>query len=171
VKLERRVRQETVEKLKVQLYETTKEEEIAAMKAEIQRYEGIVSDYETQELELLEEVDQKKAEVQDQDQVVKDRKVYHAEMIEEFKEKARVFVERFKEAKLDRNQAAGKVASESLNLYERIYKSKGDVAVVELRGDVCSGCNMKVVPNTLATLRAGKELTQCENCGRILFEV
>ena len=171
LKLERRVRQDTVEKLKNQLYETGKESERAALEAEVQRYEAIISDYETEELVLLEDIDERKLAVAEQEDALKKREELTTTHVDELKEKARVFMGKFKEAKVARQTAAEAVASDSLDLYERIYKSKGDVAVVELKNEVCLGCDMKVVPSTLANVRAGTQLTKCENCSRILFEI
>lgn len=171
LKLERRVRQDTVEKLKVQLYETGKDDERAALESEVKRYETAVSDYETEELVLLEKIDEIRQQVAKQEEQLTTRKELTTNNVAELKQKAKVFVAKFKEAKLARQEAASAVAADTLALYERIYKSKGDFAVVELRHGVCSGCDMKVVPNTLASLKAGQALTKCENCSRILFEV
>jgi hypothetical protein len=54
--------------------------------------------------------------------------------------------------------------------FERLFKSKGDAAIVAIEHGVCTGCHMKVTSATSAGARAGKEIVNCENCGRILYE-
>ena len=49
-------------------------------------------------------------------------------------------------------------------------KSKGGNAIVSADNGQCSGCHMKLVPATMINVRAEKDITQCENCGRILHE-
>lgn len=171
IRTERRVRQDTVEKLKVQMFETKKNEEYTALGTEVKRYEDIVSDYETQELELLEKCDAQSQLVDKKKAGLEERKVTVTKNITELKDKARTMMERFKEAKVLRIQSAEGVKQEALELYERIWKSKGDLAIAPLKEDVCSGCRIKVVASTLSKVRAADQIAQCENCGRILFEV
>ena len=170
LKLDRRTRQDTIEKLKVQMFETKKNEEYAALGSDVKRYEAQVSDIETEELELMEKCDELKEVLEQAKAALAERENMVKANVEELKDKARVLVDRFKEAKKDRAVSTEGVDADALALYERIYKSKGDAAIAELRGDICGGCNMKIVPSTLSRLRAGDELTQCENCSRILYE-
>jgi len=171
VKLDRRTRQDTLEKLRVQMFETKKNEEYAALGAEADRYETIVGEYETEELELLEKCDSQKVVVEQKTQALVDRKAMVASNVAELKDKAKIFVAKFKEAKVERASAASGVEEEALGLYDRVFKSKKDFAVVEiLHGEVCSGCHITVVASTLSKLRADNAITQCENCARILFE-
>ena len=53
--------------------------------------------------------------------------------------------------------------------YERILQNKGENAIVEVVGHVCSGCNMGVTKQSLSRLMALREIIQCPNCMRILY--
>ena len=56
-------------------------------------------------------------------------------------------------------------------MYEAIFKKKGDAAVVPLHhGENCGGCHMKLIKDTVLSTRAAKQVVQCEQCGRILYE-
>jgi len=70
----------------------------------------------------------------------------------------------------ERAELAEKIDEDLLGLFERLFKSKGDAAVVAIEHGVCTGCHMKVTSATAAQARAGKEIVSCENCGRILYE-
>lgn len=171
LRTERRVRADTVEKLKTQMFETKKNEEYEALGKEVEKYQEIVDDYETQELELLESCDALKESFEKATAALEKRKVMVAENVSTLKEKARTLMARFKEAKAERENAIDGVDAQALQLYERIWKSKGDEALSVLHGEVCSGCGTKLVASTVAGVRAAKQLTQCENCSRILYEV
>ena len=38
-----------------------------------------------------------------------------------------------------------------------------------MEAGVCKGCHVRVVSGTLQSLKADREITQCEQCGRILY--
>jgi predicted nucleic acid-binding Zn-ribbon protein len=56
-----------------------------------------------------------------------------------------------------------------LGQFERLFNSKGDAAIVAIEHGVCTGCHMKVTTATAARVKAGKEIVNCEQCGRILY--
>ena len=56
-----------------------------------------------------------------------------------------------------------------LDLFSRLFVSKGDAAVVALEHDVCTGCHMKVTTATSVRVKGGREIVSCEQCGRILY--
>jgi predicted nucleic acid-binding Zn-ribbon protein len=66
-------------------------------------------------------------------------------------------------------EAEKTVPEEALSRYRRILKSKGDVAVVPIRGGACGGCHMKLTTQTVVTARGSESLTACENCGRLVY--
>jgi uncharacterized protein len=70
----------------------------------------------------------------------------------------------------ERFELAGKIDEDLLARFERLFKSKGDAAVVGLEHGVCTGCHMKVTTATASQVKAAKEIVSCENCGRILYD-
>jgi predicted nucleic acid-binding Zn-ribbon protein len=70
---------------------------------------------------------------------------------------------------IERKQLSANIDEDTLSLYERLMKSKGSDAVVSAGTGQCGGCHMKLIPSTMMSVQAGKDLTQCENCGRILY--
>jgi predicted nucleic acid-binding Zn-ribbon protein len=79
--------------------------------------------------------------------------------------------ERLVQLESDRARLAATVPEGTLNLYQRLLVKKGDVAVVAAEGEVCGGCHMRAPAQTLIQLRAEKQMTQCPNCGRILYRI
>ena len=70
---------------------------------------------------------------------------------------------------LSSEDLTAKVDEDLLDLFNRLFSSKGDAAVVALEHDFCTGCHMKVTASTSARVKARKEVVHCEQCGRILY--
>src|SRR5258708_17287039 len=68
----------------------------------------------------------------------------------------------------ERSELAGKIDEDLLGRFERLFKSKGDAAVVAIEHGVCTACHMKVTTATAAQVRPRKEIVIYANCGRIL---
>lgn len=65
---------------------------------------------------------------------------------------------------------AEKVKPEVLTLYKRIRTSKGGgPAVVPLSGEGCSGCHMRVPPQSVNEILGGSTKLSCNYCGRMLY--
>jgi len=65
---------------------------------------------------------------------------------------------------------AEKVKPDVLARYKRIRKSKGGgPAVVALNGEGCSGCHMRVPPQSVNEILGGSILLSCNYCGRMLY--
>jgi uncharacterized protein len=69
-----------------------------------------------------------------------------------------------------RDEFSKEVEPELRSKYERIRRSKNiKSAVVPLRGDTCSGCNMTVRAQAVNEILAGK-YQPCHFCGRLLYD-
>ena len=57
-----------------------------------------------------------------------------------------------------------------LDRYNRLFKSKGGLALVTVEHEVCTGCHMKVNTQTILEARGEKAIIACPQCGRFLYE-
>lgn len=162
-------RTESINRLKTQQYETRKNEEFRAIGNEIERYAKEIQQIEDQELELMEQVDRLKAEVAAEDQKVSAARGSVAKQMTDLEQKGRALEARLQELSNERAQIAGRVDEDLLSRFERLFKSKGDAAIVALRHEVCTGCHMKLTAQTTHRVKSGREIASCEQCGRILF--
>lgn len=62
------------------------------------------------------------------------------------------------------------ISPQSLNLYNRLRKSKRGIAVVDISEDSCGICGQALTPSDLQSIRSANTLVFCPSCGRILFE-
>jgi predicted nucleic acid-binding Zn-ribbon protein len=85
-------------------------------------------------------------------------------------DKSKTLESRLQDLTKDRAELAAKIDEDLLNRFDRLFKSKGDAAVVGLEHEVCTGCHMKVTTATAMRVKAGKEIVSCEQCGRILYD-
>lgn len=161
-------RKNTLDRLKVQQYETKKNEEFTALENEIGRYNQQVDELETQELELMEKADNLRIEHKKAEDALAITQSMVDEEIAQLDQRAKEVSSQHEEVSAERTKLAANVNEELLSLYDRLIVSKGGDAIVSAEKSQCHGCHMKVVPSTMIKVQAEKEVAQCENCGRIL---
>ncbi|MBK1833936.1 zinc ribbon domain-containing protein [Roseibacillus ishigakijimensis] len=171
VELDVETRKNTILRLKNQQFETRKNEEFRALGTEIDRYQAEIDDRETTELELMEKADTLRATLDEAKATLEKAEASVSEEITLIDQREEEERKRLAEVKLQRQAAQEKLADEDLlELYERLRKARGTKVVVNLsESGQCDGCHVKVTPATLIKVTADKEVTQCENCGRILY--
>jgi len=162
-------RTETVSRLKTQQYQTRKNEEFRAIGHEIERYENEIRKIEDDELELMVLADKVKADLAEEEKKATAAQNSIARQTADLEEKSKALESQLQGLSKERSELAEKIDEDLLGRFERLFKSKGDAAVVAIEHGVCTGCHMKVTTATAAQVRAGKEIVSCENCGRILY--
>ena len=68
-----------------------------------------------------------------------------------------------------REELLPQIPPDQVNLYLKIFRNKGGIALSPVKDDFCALCHMRVRPQVLNELRDTRKLILCENCGRILF--
>jgi uncharacterized protein len=163
-------RQQSIARLRTQQYETRKNDEFQAIGNEIQRYEKEISEIEDRELELMDQADKLKSEVTIEEKNASGTKESIARQMKDLEEKSKALTSRLDALQKEREDLAAKIDEDLLDRFDRLFASKGDAAVVALEHDVCTGCHMKVTTATANLVRTGKEIVNCEQCGRILYD-
>jgi len=163
------VRTETIARLRTQQYQTRKNDEFQAMGHEIQRYEDEIRKLEDQELELMEQGDKLKVDVTTEEKKAAATKDSISRQTNDLGEKSKTLESRLQELSKERKELAEKMDEDLLNRFERLFASKGDSAIVSIEHGVCTGCHMKLTTATVKDAEAGKEIVNCEQCGRILY--
>lgn len=158
-----------IERYKSQQLQTRKNEEYAALQHEIAAAEAAVVALEDRELALMEEAeslapDIRKAEAE---HVAEREKIERA--MAALAAKVPNIEARMAELRGEIAGMEARVDAEVLDLFRRLFKSKNGVAVAPLEHGVCGGCHMKVPQQVAVEVKAGRALTQCPNCGRILY--
>jgi len=163
------IRNESINRLKTQQYQTRKNDEFQAMGHEIKRYEDEVQKLEDQELELMEQGDKLKVEVAAEEKKAGATKDSITRQMSDLGEKSKTLESRLQELTKERTELAEKIDEDLLDQFERLFASKGDSAIVAIEHGVCTGCHMKLTIATVKAAESGKEIVSCEQCGRILY--
>lgn len=162
-------RRDSVGKLKIQQYETRKNEEFRAMGSEIERYGKEISDLEDRELILMEKGEELRRLLADAQLNLEATQRLVDEELADIEVRRTNLRNDKAELQANRQLAEKDVEAGSLDIYNRLFKSKGGLVVVPLVAGQCKGCHMKVVKSTAVAVKTEKEITHCESCGRILY--
>ena len=162
-------RNESINRLKTQQYQTRKNDEFQAMGNEIKRYEDEIRKLEDAELELMEQADKLKVEVTAEEKKAAATKDSITRQTSDLGEKSKALESRLQGLSKERKELAEKMDEDLLNRFERLFGSKGDSAIVAIEHGVCTGCHMKLTVATVKAAEGGKEIVNCEQCGRILY--
>jgi predicted nucleic acid-binding Zn-ribbon protein len=163
-------RTDSIAKLRTQQYETRKNDEFQAMGHEIERYEGEISKIEDAELELMEQADKLKVELGAEEKKAAATKESISRQLVDLDEKSKTLESRLEALKKEGAELSTKIDEDLLDRFNRLFESKGDAAVVAIEHGICTGCHMKVTTATAMSVKAGKEIVSCEQCGRILYD-
>jgi len=162
-------RRDSITKLKMQQFETRKNEEFQRMGTEIERYTAEIAGLEDREMELMEKADIQRKALDIARGKLKENEISVKEELEDLAElAAKLKADRAAEV-AEREQHAGAIEEHVIDNYNRLFKSKNGMAVVGLVDEVCQGCHMKVVKSTVVEVKGENRLAHCENCGRILY--
>jgi predicted nucleic acid-binding Zn-ribbon protein len=168
---EAQAKRDQIARYNQQKLQTRKNEEYQALTNEIRRCESEIQAVEDRELELMESAEKQKAAIAEADRELAENKALHGRQCQHLEEKSRAIEQQLLELEGLRAQSAAGLEEDLLDTYNRLFSSKHDSAVVALEHEVCSGCHMKLTPSTVAKTKARKQITHCEQCGRILYSV
>ena len=171
IDLDRKTRTNTIDKLTVQQFETSKNDEYAALGAEVTRYQDMVSELETQELESMEKLDDLASTLAAAKEKLTSIKEAMPEAVKSLTAKKQNLTTRISELTEERAILIKDIESSTLAIYDRVFSKKGNSAVSPLQDNLCGCCHMKVISDTISRTIAEKELSQCENCGCFLYSV
>lgn len=146
-------------------------EELWALKREIELVQSKRSDLETGILERMEEEEARRRDTAELERAAKAA----ATAVEEegravAAERARLEEERSALA-AQREEMARELAPDMRARYERVRASRGDPAVVALVRNACGGCLTAQPPQRAQEARQGEIVVVCEFCGRLIVGV
>jgi hypothetical protein len=68
----------------------------------------------------------------------------------------------------DQAAARARLTAADLALYDQLRRRKAGLAVVELKGQLCGGCGVRVTASVTQQVGQGDQFARCGNCERIL---
>jgi predicted nucleic acid-binding Zn-ribbon protein len=169
IELDAETRRTTIKRLKLQQFETRKNEEFVALGHEIVRYEKDLDDFETKELEAMEEVDAFRSA----NKAAEATRAHTRKLVEEdlasLAQRHALMQANRTDVLAERERLLAKAPESVIPLYNRLMKTKVGLAIAPLRDGKCEGCHMRLIASTIMKVQTAKEIAQCEDCGRILY--
>ncbi len=169
LELDIQTRQDSIAKIKVQQFETRKNEEFRRMGLEIEKYQKEVTELEDRELVLMEKAEELKKALSAAEAALAASQELVDEDLADIATRRENLQKEKAELESQRAAKAATIDPEVIDVYNRLFKSKGGLVVVPLEDGQCKGCHMKVIKSTVVAVKTERELTHCENCGRILY--
>lgn len=68
----------------------------------------------------------------------------------------------------EKEELLPKIPADQMKLYKQISSQKNGIVLSPVTDEFCTMCHMRVRPQMVNELIAGREIITCENCGRIL---
>ena len=126
LELEVETRRDSIAKLKVQQFQTKKNNEFQAMGQEIERYGEEVTQLEDQELELMEKGEELKSQLEQAREALAATQGIVDEELAQIEERRQNSEQTVNEIESDRSELAKSIDDTQLNLYDRLFAKKGD---------------------------------------------
>ncbi len=169
IELDIDTRKESIARLKVQQFETKKNEEFRAMGCEIERYGEEVNALEDRELEFMELGEQLRSQTAEARSALAATQDLVDEELVNLVSRAENLKKDLETLGFERTKVVEGLDEDTVEIFDRLMKNKAGVAVVALKVGQCMGCHVKVISDTVLQAKTGKNLTHCENCGRIVY--
>lgn len=71
----------------------------------------------------------------------------------------------------ERTRQVGSTSPAVFTKYDQIMKSRRGLAVVQMIGEMCTACHVRLRPQVAQVVRRNEDIVQCESCQRILYHI
>ena len=167
--LELASKEEAAKKLQSQLYSLKTNKEYQTMLQQIQDAKADGSMVEEKILILFEESDQAKKEIEQENSKIKEEEKVFIEQKKKVEARIKECDDRLAVLEAKRKQAAPGLDAKVFSQYERILNSRDGLAIVSVKNNSCSGCNMNIPPQVINLIKMYDNIITCEVCNRILY--
>lgn len=157
-----------LQKCRDRVYILKSQKELAALDEEIERVKKEKSLLEDEILQFMEAVEELKPRIKvkekslnEEKEKLSEEKVNCEGILNQNQEKLNLFLKQ-------REELITKADRLLLVEYEKLYRSKGGIAVVKMENDVCQGCNMTISAQMRDKIKKNEQIIRCESCARIL---
>ena len=160
---------ERLTKLKLRSSEIKTNKEYFAHLKEIEDCQKKIAKAEETDLELMEKAEKAETELNE-------RKAASGEEHKKFEESKVRLTAQFSEGDVElaelrkkRSELFPKLNKERADYYQATLRNYPDSAVCEAKDGNCTGCRMRIPPQSFADIRKGEAIVTCYNCRRVLY--
>ena len=171
LEVEVETKRQQILKYRTQLNQIKSNVEYQALLKEINKAEADIRQVEDVELELMDKLDKLQPALQQEQAQLKDLTVKGETEKTELQKRVKLIETEQAQLQAEREQLVATVDADALSRYNRLLRSKGDLAIVPIKHGNCGGCHLNLPPQIVHAAKSEIELTSCSYCGRILYWV
>ncbi len=146
--------------------------QISNIQESLKKVSEHVDKLETEELELLEKFEKYKSfrdKLQEKLALIKEK---YQEVLGNYKKIKEKGEEKILEIDIEREELLPQIDEDQLEIYGNLAKRKDGIAMAEVIGTLCSGCNETISKSLDQRLsEEPDEIHYCNNCGRIIYRI
>jgi predicted nucleic acid-binding Zn-ribbon protein len=136
---------------------------------EIESAEKSSSSIEEDILRLMDEIEARKAEVADAEAALKAEEARAAQEKKKLEAEVAQAKQELEEMFSGRAKFRTPLDKDLYEEYMTLLKNKDGLAVAQVKNEVCSGCNMNIMPQLYVEIRKQDKIHYCPQCGRYLY--
>lgn len=172
INLDIQEKEEDIRQHNAKLFSVKKNEEFAALKAEIGKLEDALSEMEDRVLAEMEKMETAREELKKAEDRLRRVKQDYAEFQKQVDAENKGLEQRLHEKKEERARLANGIEdTEAVGTYTRLFdrlEREGNAVVPVIKGN-CSGCFMKVPAQVINEIMKEDKIVFCKSCSRIIY--
>lgn len=158
-----------INKYKQQLSLIKSNTEYQALLKEISNAEQEIVGIEDAELELMDKTEHLQPTLKEEQALLKEIASKGEVEKAELQKRVKAVEQELAMLHADRDKLVTAAAADLLPRYERLMKSKGDYAIVQIQHGNCGGCHLNLPPQVIHNAKNDGEMVSCDYCGRLLY--
>jgi predicted nucleic acid-binding Zn-ribbon protein len=158
-----------ITKYKQQLFQIKSNTEYQALLKEIANAEQEIAHIEDIELEFMEKTERLQPALKEEQTQLKEVTAKGEAESATLRQRSQAAERELAELRADREKLAAAADADLLSRYDRLMKSKGDFAIVQIVHGNCGGCHLNLPPQVVHNAKNGDGVVSCDYCGRILY--
>ncbi|MCX7785853.1 MAG: C4-type zinc ribbon domain-containing protein [candidate division WOR-3 bacterium] len=160
--------EEKINQFSAQLYSAKTNEQYKAFLKEIEGQKKEKAKIEDEIIAVLEYIESTEEKIKILEKELKELEKETQDKISFLKQEEANLVKAVNERINEREQLINAIGKDIIQIYERIRKNKGGVAVVTIESERCQGCFNPIPIQKILEVKKNDRLHFCEYCGRII---
>jgi predicted nucleic acid-binding Zn-ribbon protein len=156
-------------KYQSQLRNVQSSREYSAVLNEIDGVDRLIRTTEDRVLALEEEMEQARKDLAQRQENLPGETEEHEDKLKGWRVTQREIDAELVSAKEEIARLEAEISPRERSEFHRLLEKKGGIAIARVAGGSCSACHVKIRPAALQILKAGREVTYCDSCKRILY--
>lgn len=167
--LELAAKEDNTKKLQGQLFQLKTNKDYNAMLQQIQDAKADGSRIEDKILESMDKIEKSKADIDNERKKLQSEEQAFNTQKKTVEDRIKEIDDKLHQLEAQRSQSLPGIDKAILAQYDRILQNRAGLAIVSVKNNTCSGCNMFMPAQVINSIKMYEQITTCDVCNRILF--